>query len=146
MVQRYHFSMVGILLVVPMVFSDSLAAQQRGGQQSAGQEARQEQEVPDTILAQLRTLQARLDSLEVLLRELRPGDPPEGPGRGRVRGGQQQARDELAALRAAARARVADAPPPDTVSGPSVLKSRNLNDFNPEISVTGDTRFVVHSP
>lgn len=81
--------------------------------------------------------------------------PKEDPGRGgeqaRIRGGRppvspDEATDALAALRAAARARIAAAPPQDTATGPSVLKSRNLNDFNPEISVNGDIRFVGHSP
>ncbi len=106
----------------------------------------------DSLRALLLQLQARLDSLETVLTELQggPGRPvAPGPGRhaGDRRGGPPGgAVDELAALRAAARARVAEAPPPDTTPRTSVLKSRNLNDFNPEISVSGDVRIVGHEP
>lgn len=151
MVERFREPLVGLVLAVILCVPAGLEAQQRGRQERQGQDARQEQVAPDTLLAQLRALQARLDSLEALLRQLRPGDVVGGTergreGRGRQEGPRPRASDELAALRAAARARVADAPPLDTTTGPSVLKSRNLNDFNPEISVTGDARFVGYSP
>lgn len=120
------------------------------GQHRRGQQRRAPQEVqnPDSLYNLILELRARLDSLEALLGPVRGAPPGRAGQQGRVRGGPPAARqiDELAALRAAARARVAEAPPPDTTTGPSVLKSRNLNDFNPEISVNGDIRFVGHSP
>lgn len=128
---------LGMLLSLPV----NTGAQQRRVLQQRGQ---QTVVVPDSIIQEIRALRARLDSLEALL------GPTIGRGRqqARLQGGRPGAGalNELAALRAAARARVADAPPLDTISGPSVLKSRNLNDFNPEISVNGDLRFVGHSP
>lgn len=120
------------------------------GQQEVRREAEVQKQVenPDSLLRLIQQLQARLDSLEAVM-DSRQGGPPGHPGRSEEAGGGRpaaEAADELAALRAAARARVDEAPPPDTATGPSVLKSRNLNDFNPEVSVTGDVRFLGHSP
>ena len=82
----------------------------------------------DSVVAQLRALQRRLDSLERVIAALRAQ-------------GQEAAEpaDELAALRAAARAAAEDAaetaPPPE---GEQQSRTRNLQILNPEISVTGD--------
>lgn len=86
----------------------------------------------DSLARELTRLKARLDSLEQLVKRLsapsRDSTPPQ---------------DELAALRAAARAAAAQA---DTSLTPAaatpqfVERSRDLNRLNPEISVTGDVR------
>jgi hypothetical protein len=124
--------MLAVLLLEPTVLNAE------GSRRS--QEAGSPQEVlqGDTLTQMILKLRARLDSLEAVLAELQGREAPEEAA--------AEARDELAALRAAAQARVAEAPAPDTATGPDVLKSRNLNDFNPEISVTGDMRFVGRSP
>ncbi len=89
----------------------------------------------DSLLVLLRTLTARLDSLERVVAELRRG--------------QQDTTavvDELAALRAAA-AEVAEAA--DTTAERPLApagRARNLNALNPEISLTGDVRFQAMSP
>ncbi len=74
----------------------------------------------DSLMAEIRALRARLDSLA------RPAGA---------------APDDLAALRARARAAagVADTTAPDTATR-AVGRERNLNQLNPEISVTGDLR------
>lgn len=130
-----------VLLIGAFVFSlgkaGFLEAQQTGGDER--RPVQQQVARPDTLQQMIRELKARLDSLEAVLAELTGGGREPVQERATVQ-------DELAALRAAARERVADAPPPDTTTGPSVLKSRNLNDFNPEISVTGDLRFWGYSP
>ena len=137
--------MVGCALGFLLILPGKTEAQQRRAQQ---QRVQQQVVHPDSLKQLVRELTARLDSLEAILREV-PGIPV---GRGRQQARLQGGRDPggrgagLAALRAAAQATVAEAPPPDTTYGPSVLKSRNQNDFNPEISVNGDLRFVGHSP
>jgi hypothetical protein len=85
----------------------------------------------DSLELELRRLRARMDSLELLVARLAAA------GRDTV-----PATDELAALRAAARAagepvtpRTGDAPPP--------AGGTNLNRLNPEISATGDVRFQM---
>lgn len=87
--------------------------------------AAQERSPADSLEVELRRLLARVDSLERLVREL-------------VRGGRDTARatDELAALRAAARAAAGRAEAPDTAGQQS--RTRSLQALNPEISVTGD--------
>ncbi len=74
----------------------------------------------DSLMAEIRALRARLDSLD------RPA---------------RAAPDDLAALRARARAAAgaADTTAPDTATR-AVGGERNLNQLNPEISVTGDLR------
>lgn len=88
----------------------------------------------DSLERELRRLHARLDSLERVVQRL-------------AREGRDTATaaDELAGLRAAARAA---AERPDTGAAPRteaaqpqfVDRARNLNQLNPEISVTGDVR------
>ncbi len=128
-----------ILAAVCLAFPGLLEGTQ---QEEQHKEAPPQVENPDSIVRMILELRARLDSLEALV-----GSGQDAPP-GRARGERQPAGapDDLAALRAAARARVSEGPPADTATGPSVLKSRNLNDFNPEISVNGDVRFVGHSP
>lgn len=81
---------------------------------------------PDSVLVLLRNLQRRLDSLEQVIAELRAANrDTTGPA------------DELAALRAAARAAAGNPETqPDTASGGS--RTRSLQLLNPEITVTGD--------
>ena len=88
----------------------------------------------DSLEREVRNLQARLDSLErVLLRLVSEGEDT------------VEVVDELAALRAAARAVVPETAA-DTAPDHFVLRSRNLNDYNPEISVTGDVRLIGNRP
>ena len=86
----------------------------------------------DTLEREVRALRARIDSLESVVRRLA------------TQGGDTATVvDELAALRAAARTA---AERPDTAPAPQaafVDRSRNLNQLNPEISVTGDVRFTA---
>jgi hypothetical protein len=82
--------------------------------------------VPDSLRAEIRRLTARLDSLERLVARL-------------ARGGQDttEAKDELEALRAAARRAAAEGASPDSTA-PQQSRTRNLSILNPEISATGD--------
>ncbi len=88
----------------------------------------------DSLARELERVKARLDSLEQILRRL-------------VSQGEDTTEvvDELAALRAAARAVVPEEPA-DTAPGHFVLRSRELNEYNPEISVTGDVRLTGTRP
>jgi len=81
--------------------------------------------VTDSLQLRIARLEARLDSL---LAALARGEGVERQAR--------EARDELAALRDAARA-AADATRADTAEA-EAGRTRNLNVLNPEISVTGD--------
>lgn len=125
---------------------------------------------PDSLRQAIRALSARLDSLEAgrcplgaapnlpggadsaaaALRELGArleqviaahcARAPSAPGRDTA------AADDLAALRAAARAAAGEAgAPPDTTARPQefVSRQRNLSALNPEISVTGDARLIA---
>jgi hypothetical protein len=95
----------------------------------------QEPEAPRDSLAQvIRALAARLDSMEQVLDSLL------GTGQDTA-----QVRDEIAALRAAARAIVPEQPQ-DTTPEQHVIRSRSLNRLNPEISVTGDARLNARRP
>ncbi len=81
----------------------------------------------DSILIQLRQLMQRVDSLERLVAGLRAAG-----------GDAAEPADELAALRAAARAAIGpEAARSDTI-GSQTSRTRNLRVLNPEISVTGD--------
>lgn len=87
----------------------------------------------DSLAAELRRLRSRLDSLERVVARLTPGQRDTA---GAV--------DELAALRAAARAAVrTDTVPPraDSLTAAPGDRGGNLNRLNPEISATGDVRF-----
>lgn len=87
----------------------------------------------DSLARELARLKARFDSLEQIVRSLSPRAADTAPPT-----------DELAALRAAARAAIAqsDTAPATPVASPQfVERSRDLNRLNPEISVTGDVRF-----
>ncbi len=89
----------------------------------------------DSLEREIRLLRARIDSLVRVLERLTREDRDTTP-----------ARDELAALRAAARAAAAR---PDTAQAPEpqfVNRADNLNRLNPEISVTGDVRFTATRP
>jgi hypothetical protein len=80
----------------------------------------------DSLRAQLRVLQAQLDSMRALVATLRVGAAPD-------------TMDALARIRAAAAAAAgADTMPPPAASPTFVSQQRNLNALNPEISVTGD--------
>jgi hypothetical protein len=88
----------------------------------------------DSLLAELRALRVRLDSLEQVVGELRA-----------KHGDTTEVVDELAALRAAAAAAAAEA---DTTRGAEAPSQGGglLNRLNPEISVTGDVRGSVSRP
>ncbi len=81
----------------------------------------------DSILIQLRQLMRRVDSLERLVAGLRAAG-----------GDTAEPRDELAALRAAARAAIRPAAARSDTAGSQTSRTRNLRVLNPEISVTGD--------
>jgi hypothetical protein len=81
--------------------------------------------VTDSLRARVQQLEARLDSL---LTALARGAPVQREAR--------EAQDELAALRAAARAAAGQTRADTSVAEPG--RTRNLTALNPEISVTGD--------
>jgi hypothetical protein len=88
----------------------------------------------DSLARDLARLKARIDSLERIVAGLR------GPSRDTA-----QAVDELAALRAAAAA----VAPTDTTKREEqtfVSRTRSQPQLNPEISATGDVRFVARQP
>jgi len=92
----------------------------------------------DSLLAELRALTARLDSLERVVAGLRAGEQDT-----------TEAVDELAALRAAAAeagAAVAGADTSAATSADQVSGARSLSKLNPEISATGDVRMQGRSP
>jgi hypothetical protein len=89
----------------------------------------------DSLEAELRRLRARMDSLERAIARLLPAE-------------RDTARpvDELAALRAAARAAAGTdtaAARPDTIPAPAPDRGTSLNRLNPEISATADVRLQV---
>ncbi|GIW52350.1 MAG: hypothetical protein KatS3mg081_1705 [Gemmatimonadales bacterium] len=89
----------------------------------------------DSLARELARLKARIDSLEQLVRQLSPQAADTA-----------SPEDELAALRAAARAAAAQRDTAPAAAAPTpqfVERSRDLNRLNPEISVTGDVR--VHA-
>jgi hypothetical protein len=89
----------------------------------------------DSLQQEVRSLRVRIDSLEALVRRLA------GLGRDTA-----AAVDELAALRAAARAAAGGPDSAGAQAGQAptfVERARNLNQLNPEISVTGDIRFAA---
>lgn len=89
--------------------------------------AQQGQAQQDSILAQLRQLLRRVDSLERIIDQLRTaGRDTTGPT------------DELAALRAAARAAAGPETARADTAASQTSRTRNLSVLNPEISVTGD--------
>lgn len=108
----------GLFAVASLVASPSLVSAQQADVDSL-------RAVTDSLRARVQQLEARLDSL---LAALAHGEPVQRQAR--------EAQDELAALRAAARA-ATDEAPPDT-SEARAGRTRNLNILNPEISVTGD--------
>ena len=89
----------------------------------------------DSLATELRRLQARMDSLERVIARLLPAQRDTA-----------RAVDELAALRAAARAAAGGdttAARPDSTAAPAPDRSGNLNQLNPEISATADVRLQV---
>ncbi len=88
----------------------------------------------DSLLAELRALRARLDSLEHVVAELRAEHRDT-----------TEAVDELAALREAAAAAAAEADTTAEAEAPSQAGGL-LNRLNPEISVTGDVRGSLVRP
>jgi len=99
-----------------------------------GVAAQERQEQSDSLAQRVRELEAKLDSLQRVIEQLI------AEGRDTV-----EAVDELAALRAAARAIVPEEPA-DTAPRQYVLRSGNLNDLNPEIGITGDVRLTANRP
>jgi hypothetical protein len=99
-----------------------------------GAATQERQAQSDTLAQRVRELQARVDSLQRVLEQL------VAQGRDTL-----EAVDELAALRAAARA-IAPEAAADTTPRQHVLRSGNLNDLNPEISITGDVRLRASRP
>jgi hypothetical protein len=115
-----HVPRIAGLFAVTFLFATSLAAQTT----PADSVIRRQQRTLDSLVAVLRTLNARLDSL----------------GRASARG-ETTGTDELAAVRAAAAAATADsaaAAPRQTRLGQNAL--------NPEISITGDFRASYYDP
>lgn len=92
--------------------------------------AQEPQQHRDSLERRVRVLEAKLDSLQRLMRAEHPDSAVV---------------DELAALRAAGRA-IAPPEPADTTPEPSVLRSRSLSQLNPEISVTADVRLKANRP
>ncbi|UCG86634.1 MAG: hypothetical protein JSW71_22495, partial [Gemmatimonadota bacterium] len=118
-----HFKhWLGATLVISLTFIPAAATAQEP-------EARQ-----DSLAQIIRVLTARLDSLERML------DSLVGTGQDTV-----EVVDEIAALRAAARA-IAPEQPQDTTPEHHIIRSRSLNRLNPEISVTGDIRLNARRP
>ena len=98
----------------------------------------------DSLAAQLRVLQARLDSALRVLTRLQA--QPVGGGRGPAR--DTTAGDELAQLRAAATQAAGGAPQRTDTGTPTefVGRERNQAQLNPEISATGDVRAYGTAP
>jgi hypothetical protein len=97
--------------------------------------ARAQESRADSLEVELRRLRARMDSLERVVARLLPAQRDTA---GAV--------DELAALRAAARAAAGTdttASRPDSVAAPAQDRSGNLNRLNPEISVNADVRLQL---
>jgi len=93
----------------------------------------------DSLRAELARMQVQLDSL---MRLIESGAAPA------VQAEADSAADALAAVRAAAAAALADTvaqPAAQVAEGQFVGRQRNLNVFNPEISVTGDVFAFVNS-
>jgi hypothetical protein len=86
----------------------------------------------DSLEAELRRLRARMDSLERVVQALRPAERDTA-----------RAIDELAALRAAARAAARTDTTPAGADAPAGDRGGNLNRLNPEISATADVRLRV---
>ena len=87
----------------------------------------------DSLEREMRVLSARIDSLQAIVRRLA------GQGADTT-----QPADELAALRAAAQTATGRPDSAPRQEQPAFLdRSRNLNQLNPEISVTGDVRFTA---
>jgi len=96
--------------------------------------AQEPEQRADSLEQEVRLLRMRLDSLEqMLMRLISEGEDT------------VEVVDELAALRAAARAVVPEQVA-DTAPDKFVLRSRNLNDYNPEISLSADVRILGHRP
>jgi hypothetical protein len=117
----------------------------------AQQPARATQRQVDSLAAELRRVQARLDSVLVLLARLQTV----GPARVDTAIAAAQAdsvtvQDDLAALRAAAAAAAgqADSTRPAGPEQPTqfVGRERSQSQLNPEISVTGDVRAIGTAP
>jgi hypothetical protein len=98
------------------------------------QEIREKPAGRDSLLAELRALTARLDSLEAVVAGLRAGAQDT-----------TEAVDELAAIRAAA-AEAAAAAATTLETAPAPSGTRSLSSLNPEISATGDFRAQGNSP
>jgi hypothetical protein len=97
----------------------------------------------DSLATELRRVQARLDSVLVVLARLQAAPSPTDTALTVARAESVTVQDDLAALRAAAAAAAGHsdttpaAPPQPTVF---VGRERNQSQLNPEISVTGDVR------
>jgi hypothetical protein len=96
--------------------------------------AAQDAEHQDSLQRRMAVLEAQIDSLRRLVTELAA-----------ARRDTTVAADELAALRARARAAAPEAPA-DTAPPAMVLRSRSLNQINPEISATADVRAHATRP
>ncbi len=107
----------------------------------------------DTILTRISSLEARIDSLVVELRNLKgavaaAGIPTE-PGDGAEGAAAEQADDELEVLRAAARQEIEDdtaTAPGEAADEPQGSRTRSLRLLNPEISITGDIVGALLAP
>ena len=97
----------------------------------------------DSLAAEIRALKVRLDSVRTALVRAAAQGRVAGPARDTA------ARDELAALRSAARAatgRSDTAAKRDTTPTRFIGRERNQAQLNPEISVTGDVRAYGQQP
>lgn len=123
---RYTLSAIAVLAIAGCAGIVSPAQAQEVHETPAGR---------DSLLAELRALTARLDSLEHVVAELRA-----------ARQDTTAAVDELTALRAAAAeaAAVADTSLDTEPAAPT--GARSLSSLNPEISATGDVRLRGNSP
>ena len=117
-----HLRRIATLLAAAVTLAGSLAAQAV----PADSAIRRQQRTLDSLVAALRTLQARIDSLE------------RAQARGDTTGD-----DELAALRAAAGAASVDSA---AAAAPPRQARLGQNAMNPEISVTGDLRAYYYHP
>jgi len=104
----------------------------------------------DSLAMELRRLQARFDSVLIVLARLQAAGPARGDtGLAAARADSAAAQDELATLRAAAAAAAGQADTADTAGAARADSARirelggrprNLSQLNPELSVTADIR------
>jgi hypothetical protein len=128
-----------VLTLAPCVWPGTLAAQRP---------ATATQRQVDSLAAELRRVQTRLDSVLRVLARLQASARPESAVTA-VRAESVSVENDLAALRAAAAAaagRPDTTPPAPAQPTEFVGRERNQAQLNPEISVTGDVRAYATAP